>query len=357
MTHSDWRMDEFDAQPEQLVKSDASDADAEQTWSEPAVNSPNDRRARKLRRELRRAARRRMERLSGDDSAGLYQTGRTPRAAEAATYSARKRAQHEVLETVLFSAVGVAMVGFFAVGAVGGLMPPEGSAGQGVVPSVAHLESGGVSTTLAYKPTTEPQSQQTGERNSASRLSLKQIEPLAEPGEKAVSEALPIQAAALATPVGTAQAQFEDENSSATKVEPAGETADPDPIAVLPPLTTADTTAKDAGSSKPEAQADASPERAAGLVKQGHRRMSAGDVAGARVLFVQGMEFGSPEAALALGRSFDPEYLAQLPNANGQPDAARAEAMYREWHRRSLAAGTIAPGIKLSKLIQAMRRQ
>ena len=85
--------------------------------------------------------------------------------------------------------------------------------------------------------------------------------------------------------------------------------------------------------------------------------MLKGDVKTARVLFVQGMEFGSPEAALALARSFDPEALAQMPNANAQPDAARAEAMYREWHRRSVAAGTIAPGVKLSKLIQTMRRQ
>ena len=85
--------------------------------------------------------------------------------------------------------------------------------------------------------------------------------------------------------------------------------------------------------------------------------MAHGNITGARNLFTKGLELGLPEAALALARAYDPEYLAQVSNANSPGDADRAAAMYREWHRRSVAAGTLAPGVQGEKLIHPMPHQ
>ena len=163
---------------------------------------------------------------------------------------------------------------------------------------------------------------------------------------QAVSETLPVQAAALSTPSAPVA---EEPAVDAVKED---DTANPAQTALVSPAPLPEPKAE-----APAAPPEAVPDRAASVLQRGHGLMAKGDVAAARVLFVQGMEFGSPEAALALGRSFDPEFLGRVPNANAEPDAGRAEAMYREWHRRSLAEGSVAPGVKLSKLIQAMRRQ
>ncbi|MGI9464637.1 MAG: hypothetical protein ACR2OM_11885, partial [Aestuariivirgaceae bacterium] len=106
-----------------------------------------------------------------------------------------------------------------------------------------------------------------------------------------------------------------------------------------------------------ETKPDPSLAHATRLIGEGHSLLTKGDVLGARDLFTKGLKLGLPEAALALGRSYDPEYLAQLPQSNAKADVSIASSMYQEWYRRSVAAGSISEGVQLDRLIQSMNRQ
>ena len=66
------------------------------------------------------------------------------------------------------------------------------------------------------------------------------------------------------------------------------------------------------------------------------------------------LESGSPEAALALGRSFDPKYLDRMPASNAKPDPAAARKWYEEWYRRSIEQGSISPNVRLERLLNAI---
>ena len=59
---------------------------------------------------------------------------------------------------------------------------------------------------------------------------------------------------------------------------------------------------------------------------------------------------------LALARSFDPSYLAQIgvPASEGKADVA--EKLYRAWYQRSVELGLVSEGINLNRLIRAMAR-
>ncbi len=66
------------------------------------------------------------------------------------------------------------------------------------------------------------------------------------------------------------------------------------------------------------------------LIQEGNRRMREGDILKARQLYQKAVAFGDPEAALAMGRSYDPAYFARLARRNAEPDAAKAFAWYRK---------------------------
>jgi hypothetical protein len=81
-----------------------------------------------------------------------------------------------------------------------------------------------------------------------------------------------------------------------------------------------------------------------------------GKVTAARMLLQSESEAGQVEAMLALARSFDPSYLAQIgiPASEGKADVA--EKLYRAWYQRSVELGLVSEGINLNRLIRAMAR-
>ncbi|MDH3741690.1 MAG: hypothetical protein OER56_08835 [Hyphomicrobiales bacterium] len=107
----------------------------------------------------------------------------------------------------------------------------------------------------------------------------------------------------------------------------------------------------------PDVKTDTPLIRATRLMSEGHKMLATGDVLGARSLFTKSLQLGLPEAALALGRAHDPEYLALIRNANASPSVAVASAMYRQWYRKSIAAGSIAEGVQLDRLLHSMNQQ
>ena len=97
-----------------------------------------------------------------------------------------------------------------------------------------------------------------------------------------------------------------------------------------------------------------SREEAVRMFGEGQNLMAAGDVRQARGLFARSLASGMPEAALALGRSYDPKYIARIQNANAEPDAEAARNWYEEWYRQSVEQGSISSDVRLDRLLQTM---
>jgi TPR repeat protein len=88
------------------------------------------------------------------------------------------------------------------------------------------------------------------------------------------------------------------------------------------------------------------------LIRDGNSAMRQGDFAAARLLFEQAGASGSPEAALAMGRSFDPLYFENLPVKTGRPDP---EAALR-WYQKALDGGIVTATVKISLLKERLGR-
>jgi hypothetical protein len=71
------------------------------------------------------------------------------------------------------------------------------------------------------------------------------------------------------------------------------------------------------------------------LIREGNKRMREGDILEARQFYQRAVVFGDPEAALAMGRSYDPIYFARIDKKNAEPDAAKAF----DWYRKAMDAG------------------
>ena len=84
----------------------------------------------------------------------------------------------------------------------------------------------------------------------------------------------------------------------------------------------------------------------AALFARGRATLSNGDVAAARVLLRRAAEHGDPQAAVALGETYDPAVLKRLGIIKFNPDLAQA----REWYRRAADLGSAAAAMQLDQL-------
>jgi TPR repeat protein len=81
--------------------------------------------------------------------------------------------------------------------------------------------------------------------------------------------------------------------------------------------------------------------------------LSHDDVALARVFLRRAAEHDDPQAALALGGTYDPTELKRIgfPNFQSQADPAKA----REWYRRAADLGSAAAASRLDQLSRTDR--
>ncbi len=95
----------------------------------------------------------------------------------------------------------------------------------------------------------------------------------------------------------------------------------------------------------------AEPDRneVAALLAHGRARLSNGDIVGARVYLRRAAEHNDPQAALALGETYDPAVLKNLGAIKFDADVALA----REWYRRAADLGSTAAGSRLGQLSKA----
>jgi TPR repeat protein len=71
------------------------------------------------------------------------------------------------------------------------------------------------------------------------------------------------------------------------------------------------------------------------LLKQGKAMLSIGDISAARLLFARAAESGNGEAALALGDTYNPVFLADHGVVGPQADLELAKG----WYRKAFALG------------------
>ncbi len=85
----------------------------------------------------------------------------------------------------------------------------------------------------------------------------------------------------------------------------------------------------------PQPAAALSPALVASLLRHGDEMLQIGDIAAARLLFRRAAEAGSAAAAIAIGKTNDPRFLAEIGAQGIVPDPAAAA----DWYRRAAALG------------------
>jgi hypothetical protein len=89
------------------------------------------------------------------------------------------------------------------------------------------------------------------------------------------------------------------------------------------------------------------------LIREGNKRMREGDVLGARQVYQKAFASGDAAAALAMGRSYDPIYLAKIVEGNAKPEPDKAFECYQ---RAKDAGAPQTAGIRIDDLKQFMRK-
>jgi TPR repeat protein len=79
--------------------------------------------------------------------------------------------------------------------------------------------------------------------------------------------------------------------------------------------------------------------------------LSTGDVAAARVVLRRAAASDDPQAALALGGTYDPSVLKKLGIISFHADPAMA----RDWYRKAAALGSADASLRLEQLVQTDR--
>jgi Sel1 repeat len=168
----------------------------------------------------------------------------------------------------------------------------------------------------------------------------------AEPASIAPVWAPPLTTTAAAEPASTAPVSAPPLMTTA-----AAEPASTAPVSA-PPFTTA--AAVEPASAPPVSAplfataATAEPNRseAAALLAHGRAKLSNGEIAGARMFLSKAAEYNDPQAALALGESYDPAVLKDLGVFKFNGDVALARA----WYRRAADLGSAAAVSRLGQL-------
>jgi TPR repeat protein len=88
------------------------------------------------------------------------------------------------------------------------------------------------------------------------------------------------------------------------------------------------------------------------LVARGDAVLSTGDIASARLFYQRGAEGGDPAAALRLGETFDPAFLARAGMATVPGDAKKAAF----WYRRASELGIGGAALLLRNIAPAKQQ-
>ncbi len=121
------------------------------------------------------------------------------------------------------------------------------------------------------------------------------------------------------------------------------------PSKIVAPIEPPQTTQKTA---LPSAQARVESSEDIQLIARGQKHLEIGDISAARLLFDLAAQNGSPKAATAMGRSYDPLYFQIIGVRGVQPDAEKA----LEWYEKAITGGDGEATEHLQKLSAWMRQ-
>ena len=95
----------------------------------------------------------------------------------------------------------------------------------------------------------------------------------------------------------------------------------------------------------------------AAILDQAERLMASGDILSAREKLRKSAQTrdSSPEIALALARSYDPNFLRSVAHPNADPDVKQAEFWYRRWHEIAIKEGLVSDAVPLERILRSMR--
>jgi hypothetical protein len=106
---------------------------------------------------------------------------------------------------------------------------------------------------------------------------------------------------------------------------------------------------------KPRASAEEpqkSPAEAA--LRAASELLVSGQVQAARDALLRATKEESADVAWALARSYDPNFLSEVPAADASPDVAEATRWYRTWYDIAVKQGLIADSVSLERIIRSM---
>jgi TPR repeat protein len=90
------------------------------------------------------------------------------------------------------------------------------------------------------------------------------------------------------------------------------------------------------------------PDEITALISRGNDFLKTGDFSAARTLLKRGAESGSADAALMLGKTFDPLFLHRIGAIGIKPDVAQC----RQWYQKAVELGSEAAAQQLANLTQ-----
>jgi hypothetical protein len=102
------------------------------------------------------------------------------------------------------------------------------------------------------------------------------------------------------------------------------------------------------GSQRPPLQEQLKPDEITVLISRANDFLKTGDFSAARIWLKRGAEYGSADAALMLGKTFDPLFLHETGAVGIEPDIAQC----RHWYQKAMELGSEAAAQRLANLAQ-----
>jgi hypothetical protein len=97
-------------------------------------------------------------------------------------------------------------------------------------------------------------------------------------------------------------------------------------------------------------------EAATTAVQAARALMAKGQVRAAREQLLALAAKGSLDAAWDVARSYDPNWLATLPEPDAGPDIPEATRWYRTWYDAAVKEGTVGKNVSVDRIIGAMQQ-
>ncbi len=110
-----------------------------------------------------------------------------------------------------------------------------------------------------------------------------------------------------------------------------------------------------AGPSVAESREPARPGDHSAALKLADGLIGAGQIAAGRAELLRMAPESSADAAWSLARSYDPNFIGLIANADAPADVDEATKWYRTWHALAVRQGLVADSVSIERIVASMR--